>query len=50
MKKNNHLVSLSPGGYKNDLGGFHELASELKKTSKYQLLDCRLSGKRNPVF
>jgi len=37
MLKNNHLVSFSPGGYKNDFGGFYELASELKKASKYQL-------------
>jgi hypothetical protein len=48
MIKNNNLVNFSPGGYQNDLGGFHELASELKKASKYQLLDgCKLSEVKN---
>jgi hypothetical protein len=37
MIKNNYLVSFSPGVYKNDFGEFYELASELKKASKYQL-------------
>jgi hypothetical protein len=31
MIKNNRLVSFSPGGYKNDLGGFYVKASESKK-------------------
>ncbi len=45
MIKNNRLVSFSPGGDKNDFGGFQVKASEYKKASKYQLYTNFLASK-----